>query len=117
MATPEIASGPPTINFGVMRSPRNNTLEIKANTGSSRPKGATRSMEQGAISQNQRPRPIIPPMTRYSVQRGGAAAVDESASALVDERAVKEGGARINSYHYTQMDTSKYIFKRIIRKL
>jgi hypothetical protein len=30
MATPEIASSPPTINFGVMRSPRNNTLEIKA---------------------------------------------------------------------------------------
>lgn len=43
MATPEIASSPPTINFGVMRSPRNNTLEIKANTGSSRPKGATRA--------------------------------------------------------------------------
>jgi hypothetical protein len=36
MATPEIASSPPTINFGVIRSPRNNTLEIKANTG--RPK-------------------------------------------------------------------------------
>jgi hypothetical protein len=54
----------------------------------------------------------VPPMTRYSVQRGGAAAVDESASALVDERAVKEGGARINNYHYTQMDTSKYICKR-----
>jgi len=28
MATPEIASSLPTINFGVMRSPRNNTLEI-----------------------------------------------------------------------------------------
>jgi hypothetical protein len=66
-------------------------------------------MEQGAISQKQRPKPIIPPMTRYSAQRGGAAAVDESASALVE--AVKEGGARINSYHYTQMDTSKYICK------
>ena len=36
MATPEIASSPPTINFGVMWSPRNNTLEIKANAGSSR---------------------------------------------------------------------------------
>jgi hypothetical protein len=74
-------------------------------------------MEQGAISQNQRPKPIIPPMTRYSVQRGGAAAVDESVSALVDEPAVKEAGARINSYHYTQMDTSKYICKTMIRKL
>jgi hypothetical protein len=62
MATPEIASSPPTINFGVIRSPRNNTLEIKANTGSSRPNGATRSMEQWAISQNQRPNPTIPPM-------------------------------------------------------
>jgi hypothetical protein len=51
MATPEIASSPPTINFGVIRSPRNNTLEIKANTGSSR-HGAMRPMEQRAISQN-----------------------------------------------------------------
>jgi hypothetical protein len=33
-------------------SPRNNTLEIKANTGSSRPNGATRPMEQRGISQN-----------------------------------------------------------------
>ena len=47
MATPEIASSPPTINnFGVIRSPRNNTLEIKANIGSSRPNGATRPMKQ-----------------------------------------------------------------------
>src|SRR5215469_4417698 len=61
MATPEIASSPPTISFGVMRSPRNNTLEIKANTGSSRPKGATWPIEQRAISQNQRPNPTIPP--------------------------------------------------------
>jgi len=52
MATLEIASSPPTINFEVIRSPRNNTLEIKANTGSSRPNGATRPMEQRAISQN-----------------------------------------------------------------
>src|SRR6201995_5474655 len=52
IATPEIASSPPTTIFGVMRSPRNNTLEIKANTGSSRPNGATRPMEQRAISQN-----------------------------------------------------------------
>src|SRR4051812_34568979 len=42
-------------------SPRNNTLEIKANMGSSRPNGATRPMEQRAISQNQRPNPTIPP--------------------------------------------------------
>src|SRR5258708_20070788 len=63
MATPEIASSPPTNNFGVIRSPRNNTLEIKANTGSSKPNGATRSMEQWASSQNQRPNPTIPPVT------------------------------------------------------
>src|SRR5688500_18145806 len=62
MATPEIASNPPTISLGVMGSPRNNTLDIKANTGSSRPKGATRPMEHRAISQNQRPNPTIPPM-------------------------------------------------------
>src|SRR5205814_3727090 len=62
MATPEIASSPPTINFRGMRSPRNNTLEIKANTGSSKPNGATRPMEQRAISQNQSPNPTIPPM-------------------------------------------------------
>src|SRR5947209_6368623 len=61
-ATPEIASSPPTINFGVTRSPRNNTLDIRAHTGSSKPKGATRPMEQRAISQNQRPNPTIPPM-------------------------------------------------------
>ena len=59
IATPEIASNAPTINFGVTRSPRNNTLEIKANTGSSRPNGATRFMAQRAISQNQRLNPTI----------------------------------------------------------
>jgi hypothetical protein len=37
------------------------TLEISANTGSSRPNGATRPIEQRAISQNQRPNPAIPP--------------------------------------------------------
>ena len=62
MATPEMASSPPTINVGVTRSPRNSTLEIRANTGSSKPNGATRPMEQRAISQNQRPNPTIPPM-------------------------------------------------------
>src|SRR5215813_8101687 len=62
MATPEIASSPPTINLGVIWSPRNNTLEITANTGSSRPNGATRPIEQRAINQNQRPNPRIPPM-------------------------------------------------------
>src|ERR1043165_7058917 len=60
MATPAIASSPPTINFGVIWSPRNNTLEITANTGSSRPNGATRPMEQRAINQNPRPNPKIP---------------------------------------------------------
>ncbi len=44
MATPEMASNPPTINVGVVGSPRNNTLEIKANTGSSKANGATRAM-------------------------------------------------------------------------
>ena len=41
---------PPTINFGIMRSPRNSTLEIRVNIGSSRPKCATRPMEHRAIS-------------------------------------------------------------------
>jgi hypothetical protein len=50
MATPEIASSPPIINFEVMCSPRNITLDIKANTGSSKPKGATRPMKQRPIS-------------------------------------------------------------------
>jgi hypothetical protein len=62
MATPEMASSTPIANVGVMRSLRNNTLEIRAKTGSSRANGATRAMVQWAISQNQRPNPIIPPM-------------------------------------------------------
>ena len=51
MATPEMASSAPIANVGVMRSPRNNTLEIRAKTGSSRANGATRAMVQRAISQ------------------------------------------------------------------
>ena len=53
MATPKMASSAPMANVGVMRSLRNNTLEIRAKTGSSRANGATRAMVQRAIRQNQ----------------------------------------------------------------
>jgi hypothetical protein len=58
MATPEIASSPPTINYGSWVA-KEHTLEIKANTGNSSPKGATRPMEQRARTKGQTP---IPPM-------------------------------------------------------
>jgi hypothetical protein len=58
-----------------MRSPRNNTLDISAKTGSSRAKGATRAMVQRAISQNQRPNPTIPPMKNGVGERHPAAFV------------------------------------------
>ena len=44
------------------RLAKETTLERTANTGSSRPNGAMRPIEQWAISQNQRPKPKMPPM-------------------------------------------------------
>ena len=98
MVTPEIASSPPTINFGVKRPPGNNTLEIKANTGSSRPNSATRSMEQRRSARTA-PKisftwtgvrnslqlataPSACPLLAWSAERAGALLLDRAGSSV-----------------------------------